>query len=482
MMAVLYAAAMAILVLYGVNLLWFAVTSARHDYLRLRPQPAHPTDGAWPRVTVQIPLYNEALVAERVIDSCAALDYPLSKLEIQVLDDSTDQTNEIVAEAVNRWRAYGVNIMHVRRISRTGYKAGALENGLATAHGALIAVFDADFVPKPDFLRRLVLIFQDPRVGMVQARWGHLNANHSMLTRVQACALDAHFALEQAVRQAAGYFIHFNGTAGLWRADCIKDAGGWQGDTLAEDLDLSYRAQMKGWKFRFVSDVEAPAELPATLRALRTQQFRWAKGTAEAARKLLGRLWRSDQYLGVKLQGTLHLTAHIVYPALIMAALLHTPLSLMEEAGIGPGAVYFGIMSLGLAGLLGFFLAQLFAQRALYPDWPHRMWFFPIFMAGSMAMAVSNSKALWQALRRHTTPFERTPKSAVANTSYYTTRRATLTAILEGSLAVYCIVGLVAMVLEGIWMATLFQAFFTVAFTSVIYYNVREWSYPRKNQ
>ncbi|MDE2730781.1 MAG: glycosyltransferase [Bacteroidota bacterium] len=473
MVAVLYAAAMSVLVLYGINLLWLSLQQARHDSLKDRNRTCPIPDKELPWVTVQIPLFNEALVARRVIDACAALDYP--NLDIQVLDDSNDQTADVVADAVLHWKARGVDIVHIRRAHRTGYKAGALQNGLARARGSLIAIFDADFVPNSDFLRRLVPKFEEPGVGMVQARWGHLNAGLSMLTRLQAWALDAHFALEQAARQAAGYFVNFNGTAGVWRTRCIHEAGGWHSDTLAEDVDLSYRAQLKGWQFLFMSNVEAPAELPATLSALRAQQFRWTKGTAEAARKLLTALWRSKSLPGVKIEGTLHLTSHIVYPALVVVALLHAPLSLLEARGSGPGPVYFAILSLGLCGLLGFFLAQLFAQRALYPDWHRRIWGFPVFMAGSMALAISNSKALWQALRRRVTPFERTPKAAQHGRSPYDSQRAPLRAALEGLLAIYCLAGLVAMGLEYIWLSMAFQAVFAFAYIAMTLYNMQEW-------
>ena len=480
MIAVVYAAAMAVLVLYGVNLLWLSIQRAKHNSLRARESRQEVLTNDLPLVTVQIPLYNEALVAKRVIDACAVLEYP--RLEIQVLDDSTDHTVEVVGHAVAHWQSSGLDIVHIRRPERMGFKAGALQAGLASAKGSLVAIFDADFVPNPDFLRHLVPIFRDSRVGMVQARWGHLNADLSVLTRVQSWALDAHFAVEQASRQAAGYFMNFNGTAGMWRVSCIQDAGGWHGDTLAEDVDLSYRAQFKGWRFVYTPEVEAPAELPASLGALRTQQFRWAKGTAEAARKLISRLWRARIDIGVKVQGTLHLTAHIVYPALLVVVLLHAPLSLLEERGSGPGTVYFAVLSTGLIGLLGFFLAQLFAQRTLYPDWLRRIVFFPVFMAGSMAMAASNTKALFQALLKRPTPFERTPKAPLTRSPYYRSQTAPVTAMVEAVLAVYCICGLIAMGMEYIWLAMAFQVVFTVAFVAITCYNVIEGFRSRTQQ
>ena len=486
MIAVLYAVAMAVLLTYGLNLLWLAWVYARHDRLRPGPVPdpqAVPTpDASWPVVTVQLPLFNEALVVERLIDTCAALVYPRRRLEIQVLDDSTDETTALAARRVRHWQGRGLDIVHIHRTNREGYKAGALQNGLKMARGDLIAIFDADFIPQPDFLQRLVPHFEDPTVGLVQARWGHLNADDSLLTRIQAFGLDAHFAVEQYVRNRAGCFMNFNGTAGMWRRQCIDEAGGWHGDTLAEDLDLSYRAQLKGWHFRFLPDVEAPAELPVDLNALRTQQFRWTKGAAETAIKMMGRLWRSAQPGRVKLEGTLHLTAHLVFPFLALAAVLHAPLMMLENAGQGPGEVYFAVMGLGLIGFVGFFLAQLFAQRALYPDWARRVLFFPLFMAGSMGMALNNTRAIWQALRGKRSAFVRTPKyseTATNKGSWWKTRYAN-TRIppvmwFEALLALYCLAGLVLVAAQGEWAAVPFQAFFALAFALVTVYNIRQF-------
>ena len=486
MIAVLYAVAMAVLLAYGMNLLWLAVVYARQDRLRPGPVPdpdAAPTpEATWPHVTVQLPLYNEALVVERLIDACARLVYPRHRFDIQVLDDSTDETTALAAHRVRYWQARGLDIVHICRTNREGYKAGALQNGLKMARGDLIAIFDADFQPTPDFLQRLVPHFDDPTVGMVQARWGHLNADDSLLTRIQAFGLDAHFAIEQYVRNRAGCFMNFNGTAGMWRRQCIDEAGGWQGDTLAEDLDLSYRAQLKGWQFRFLPDVEAPAELPVDLNALRAQQFRWTKGAAETAFKVMGRLWRSAQPGRVKLEGTIHLTAHLVFPFLALAAALHAPLLWLEHGGEGPGEVYFAIMGFGLIGFVGFFLAQLFAQRALYPDWGRRILFFPLFMAGSMGMALNNTRAIWQALRGKRSAFIRTPKYSKAGSgkgpwwkSRYANTRIPPVMWFEALLALYCLAGLVLIAVLGLWAAAPFQAFFALAFGLVTVYNVRQY-------
>lgn len=485
MIAVLYALAMTVLTVYGLNLFWLAVVCGRNDRLLPGPFP-HPAQTDLPAipVTIQVPLYNEALVAERIIDACARLRYAKGLLEIQILDDSTDETVELIAERVHLWRSRGVDMHHIRRKDRTDFKAGALQHGLRSARGERIAVFDADFVPAPDFLRQVLPAFDDASVGMAQARWGHLNAEDSLLTRIQAFGLDTHFAVEQYARNRAGCFMNFNGTAGVWRRECIEDAGGWHGDTLAEDLDLSYRAQLKGWQFRLLKNVEAPAELPADINALRNQQFRWTKGAVETARKLLGALWQSTQPWRVKLEGTLHLTTHVVFPFLTLAAVLHAPLLLLEAAGRGPGSVYFAFMGLGMAGFMGFFVAQLMAQRALYPNWGKRLLLFPLFMAGSMGMALSNTRAIWQGLRGKRSAFVRTPKYSAESwwNSRYADRRIPGIMWLEALLALYCMAGLVAISAQGAWAATPFQAVFALAFTLVTIYNVQQIWLPRRRQ
>lgn len=476
MLAALYALSVAVLTVYGGNLLWMAVAHADRDRLRDGPIPdpetLPPLPNGAPHVTVQLPLYNEPLVAERLIDACANLDYPFRKLEIQVLDDSTDATTRKAASRVAHWQSRGVDIVHVRRLHREGFKAGALQNGLRIARGDFLAVFDADFVPAPRFLRRILPQFDDDRVGLVQARWGHLNAEASLLTRIQSVGLDMHFAVEQRIRSETGCFMSFNGTAGVWRRACIEDAGGWHGDTIAEDLDLSYRAQMAGWRFRYVDDLEVPAELPATMRGLRSQQFRWAKGSVETARKLVAPLWRSDLPGGVKLQGTIHLTAHAVFPFVLMAVLLHAPLLVAEHAGAGPGTMYFGWMALGLIGFVGFSLAQLLAQRSLYFDWRRRLRYLPAFMAGTIGLSLSNSQAVLEALAGKPTAFVRTPKRGDASDTpdhalRRSRRRPPGIAWLELVLLAYSVAGLVLLVAIGEWAAVPFQLLFTTGFALV---------------
>lgn len=485
MLAIIYAIAMVILTVYGMNLLWLATKYVAKSRLRDGPVPemsALPvmTD-PWPTVTIQLPLYNESLVAERLIDACATLRYDKELLEIQVLDDSTDETREIVADRVNYWKEQGIDIVQIHREDREGYKAGALKHGLSLAKGDFIAIFDADFIPPVDFLQRMLPNFDHARVGMVQGRWGHINADDSLLTRMQAFGLDAHFAIEQFVRNRVGYFMNFNGTAGIWRRTCIEDGGNWSSDTLAEDLDLSYRAQLKGWQFRYIEDMEVPAELPADISALRSQQFRWTKGAAEAALKLFRKLWASKQPRGVKIEGSFQLTAHFVFPFVLLAALLHAPLLMLRHFGLpGPGEMYFAWLGLGLIGFAGFFLAQLFAQRALYPNWLQRVFFFPVFMAGTMGMALSNTQALFQALRGKKTAFIRTPKYSTVRASgsgnagvLRRKRRFPWIVWFEAVLAVYCVAGLVLVIWFGEWAAIPFQLLFALGFGLMTHFNFK---------
>lgn len=493
MIAAFYAVGMMVLLMYGLNLLWLAVGYARTDHQR--PGKVPQANGLpeapkrWPRVTVQIPLYNEQHVAKRIIDACAQLEYPADRLEVQVLDDSNDKTVEIVRRRVDYWQAKGVSICQVRRSSREGFKAGALANGMQEARGDLLAVFDADFVPKPDFLLRTVPCFKKASVGMVQARWEHLNDGASWLTRIQALSLDTHFGIEQAVRQRLNCFINFNGTAGIWRRRCIEEAGGWAGDVLTEDLDLSYRAQLKGWQLEFVSEVGVPAELPVDVNGLRTQQFRWAKGSVQTALKLLGPLWRSTHPLRVKLEGSLHLTAHMVFPFVLLVAALHAPLTVMKSWGNGPDGWYFGLMGLGLWAFVGVGLSQLFAQRLLYPRWLERMKGFLWFMAGSMGLAINNSQAVFEALLGKSSPFVRTPKFRVdpkapqhwMHKMYASGQQIPALAWAEAAAAVYCLAGLGVIAALEEWAALPFQALFVLGFgfmSGHSFYQV--WSYRQQ--
>ncbi len=397
------------LILFGVNLVVLSFLAAR----RRRVHPSAPDlPDELPTVTVQLPIYNELYVSERVIDAAARLDYPAGSLQIQVLDDSTDETSRIVVAAVRRARERGVDIVHVRRSDRSGFKAGALANGLRTATGELVAVFDADFVPAPDFLLRAVSHFDDD-VAFVQARWGHVNRDHSWLTRMQAVAIDGHFLVEQTARGARGWWFNFNGTAGVWRRRAIDDAGGWQTETLTEDLDLSYRAHLRGWRGRFVEDLVVPGEIPAQISGFRRQQHRWARGSLECARKLLPAVWRSDERLGVKAQASLHLLSYsihlllvgvvVLYPAIVLAADEHP--QLRTFAGLAyPFAVF------SLAPLVFFVVGQVRQGRSWLREVP-RMAVLTLVGPGMMVNTVRAALAI---VRRPDEGFERTAKFGIA--------------------------------------------------------------------
>jgi cellulose synthase/poly-beta-1,6-N-acetylglucosamine synthase-like glycosyltransferase len=440
-------------------------------YLKFRhTRRAEPAEMVtYPVVTVQLPLFNELYVVERLIDAACAMVYPKEKLEIQVLDDSTDQTVAVVAGLVERYRKQGYDIKHVRRADRTGYKAGALKAGLTMARGEFLAIFDADFVPRPDFLLKTIPYFvADARVGMVQTRWEHLNSDYSILTRTQAMALDGHFVIEQAVRNKVGFFINFNGTGGVWRKACVEDAGNWQADTLTEDLDLSYRAQLRGWKFQYLNDVTSPSELPSEINALKSQQFRWTKGAIETARKLLPVVWRSKLPLRIKIHSTFHLTNNLVFPFIVLAGILNVPLVFLKHSGLYDG--YFTFMSVFVFAFIGSFLFYLFSQRDVHRDWQRRLFLFPVFMAGSMGFAVNNSRAVIEGLFKKKSEFVRTPKYSIKNKKdswtdkRYAPIKINSTVIVELILALYCLFGVVSSIYFLEIAAVPFQLMFFLGF------------------
>lgn len=400
-----------------------------------------------PKVTIQLPIFNEYFVTERLIRSVCEIEYPKEKLEIQVLDDSTDDTIELAQRIVKEYYDKGFNIKYIHRTNRIGYKAGALKEGLETAEGEFIAIFDADFVPNKDFLVRTIPHFNNSEIGMVQTRWEHLNEEYSYLTRAQALALDGHFVLEQQVRNKAGFFINFNGTAGIWRKETIYDAGNWQSDTLTEDLDLSYRAQLKGWKFRFLNDVTSPAELPADINALKTQQFRWTKGAVETAIKMLPKVFKSKLPLKTKLESFVHLSSNIVFPFIIVVALLNVPLVVIKNT-VGGFDEFYSLMSVFVLASVSTFLFYTYAQKAIHLDWRRRLLLFPLFLAGSMGFAVNNTKAVLEALLGIKSGFARTPKEGIiGNVSAkinkkYKLKKIKFTVLIELFLALYFVVGI----------------------------------------
>jgi cellulose synthase/poly-beta-1,6-N-acetylglucosamine synthase-like glycosyltransferase len=366
-----------------------------------------------PRVTVQLPIFNEQYVVERLLDSICKLRYPREKLDIQVLDDSTDETAEAARALVERYAALGHPISYHHRTNRKGYKAGALAEGLKSARGEFVAIFDADFTPPVDFLLRTIHHFTDPKVGMVQTRWTHINRNYSFLTQVEAILLDGHFVLEHSGRARAGLFFNFNGTAGLWRRRTIEDAGGWQHDTLTEDTDLSYRAQLKGWKFIYLQDVECPAELPIEMTAFKTQQARWAKGLIQTGKKILPRVLRSDAPLHTKIEAWYHLTANLSYPLMVMLSVLLLPAMIIRFYQGWFQMLYIDL-PLFMASTFSISSFYLVSQRELFPkSWPRALMYLPFLMALGIGLTVTNTRAVIEALIGKESAFARTPKYRV---------------------------------------------------------------------
>jgi cellulose synthase/poly-beta-1,6-N-acetylglucosamine synthase-like glycosyltransferase len=467
-----YFLALCVLFAFGLHGLVMIYYYHKTQKVVARKAVPYANDADWPVVTLQLPLYNEMYVVDRLVKSVCEIDYPKDKLEIQVLDDSTDETVEVTRKLVEEYAAKGFDIKYIHRSNRQGYKAGALKEGLAQARGEFIAIFDADFVPKPEFLRATMPHFAAGEVGMVQTRWEHLNEEYSFLTRAQALALDGHFVIEQQIRNKAGFFINFNGTAGVWRKATIEDAGNWHSDTLAEDLDLSYRAQLKGWKFVFLNDVTSPAELPADINSLKTQQFRWTKGAVETAKKLLPTVWASSLPLKIKLECTVHLTSNIVFPFIILVAFLNVPLVILKNTTAGYD-MYFSIMSVFVLASISTFMFYMYAQRAIHLDWRRRLLLFPVFMAGSMGLAVNNSRAVFEALIGKKTEFKRTPKYRIVENNddwkkkKYVQKKISWIVFAEVLLALYFVVGIITSLSYLEIAAVPFQLMFLMGFGTV---------------
>jgi cellulose synthase/poly-beta-1,6-N-acetylglucosamine synthase-like glycosyltransferase len=369
-----------------------------------------------PIITIQLPIFNEIYVVERLLKAVSELDYPREQLQIQVLDDSTDETRDLTISCVQRLIARGFDVDLIQRTDRTGYKAGALEAGLATARGEFVCILDADFVPQPQLLNSTVHFFTDPKVGMIQTRWGHLNRGYSLLTRVQAMFLDGHLLLEQVARSRSGRFFNFNGTAGLWRKICIEQSGGWQHDTLTEDLDLSYRAQLQGWRFVFLNEVVTPAELPVDMNGFKSQQHRWTKGSIQTCKKLLPRIWRSRLPLAIKVEATGHLTSNFAY--LLLACLC----VLLHPTTGGPQSSWMRMFLLDvpifLAASLSVAVFYICAQRELHPrTWMREILLLPALIALGVGLSINNARAVLEAVFNHQSEFKRTPKYGIEKKS-----------------------------------------------------------------
>ena len=475
-----------ITILYSLSLLYIFLFSLGQLHLtwiyikRRKEVPSTPEAlHDFPTVTIQLPIYNEKYVVERLLDAVSKFNYPKDKFEIQILDDSTDETTSIIVRKIEQLRPLGLDIKLVHRENRVGFKAGALDHGMHFVTGEFIAIFDADFIPESDFLLKTLPHFNEANIGVVQTRWEHINKDYSLLTQLQAFGLDAHFSIEQIARSTAGSFINFNGTCGVWRKKCIEDAGGWSHDTLTEDLDLSYRAQLKNWKFKYLENVSTPGELPIIMPAIKSQQYRWNKGAAETARKNFGNVLHSGLPAKNKIHAFFHLFNSSVFVCLLIAALLSVPMLYIKQSHQNIEWLF----NLGIIFLAGFMSITLFywiATKRFYSDRPAKTFFslYPRFLIVSMGLSLHNGLAVLEGLIGRKTPFVRTPKFNIAKgeswkrNSYITTRINWLT-IMEGLLCLYFIFGIMAGLQLQDSGLLFFHAMLAMGFGSVFYYSIR---------
>jgi cellulose synthase/poly-beta-1,6-N-acetylglucosamine synthase-like glycosyltransferase len=436
----------------------------------------------WPFVTVQLPIYNEMFVVERLIDNICEFEYPKSRLEIHVLDDSTDETLNITKRKVEEYAKKGFQIKHITRKDRKGYKAGALKEGTKFAKGDFIAIFDADFLPKKDFLKSTIPYFKNAKVGVVQTRWGHINQNYSLITKLQAFQLNVHFTIEQKGRSAANYMCQFNGTAGVWRKETIANAGGWEADTLTEDLDLSYRAQLKGWEIVYLEEIVSPAELPAEMNGLKSQQFRWMKGGAETAKKMLPTVWKSDLNLEQKLHASIHLLSSSVFIFIFILGVFSVPLLLlMNPLGINDN--FLVVFFIGLLSIIGvYYVGNVeavwktgFTFKSLFKF----LFLFPVFLSLSMGLSLHNSIAVLQGYFGRKSPFIRTPKFNINSISdtfqkgKYLSRKIPFTTVFEGLLSIYFLSGVIFGIFLDQKTFLMLHLLLMMGFGTIFYYSVK---------
>jgi cellulose synthase/poly-beta-1,6-N-acetylglucosamine synthase-like glycosyltransferase len=458
-----YFLVMIVLASYGLHRYVLVYLYYKHRKNRTTEPPARFAD--LPRVTVQLPIFNEQFVVDRLVDGICRLQYPREKLDIQVLDDSTDETVDVARAVVERFAALGHPISYHHRSNREGYKAGALQAGMNTAQGEFIAIFDADFMPPEDFLLRVVHFFTDPQIGMVQTRWTHINRHYSFLTEVESILLDGHFVLEHGARSRSHVFFNFNGTAGMWRRTAIEEAGGWQHDTLTEDTDLSYRAQLKGWRFRYLPDVECPAEVPVEMTAFKTQQARWAKGLIQTSLKILPSVMKSDQPLHIKIEAFFHLTANLSYPLMIVLSVLLMPAMIIRFYQGWFQMLYIDL-PLFMASTFSISSFYLTSQRELFPGrWYRTFLYLPFLMALGIGLTITNSKAVIEALLGVKSPFARTPKYRVESKKDSAARakkyRKRLGVVPWIELAIGCYFALT------VWYAIVNENYFTIPFLCI---------------
>lgn len=445
---VIYSTALVLIFMYALAQLNLLFNYLKADkYSTESPKFDFTNQDEIPKVTIQLPVFNELYVMERLLDNIVELDYPSHKLEIQVLDDSTDESVESTAKQIKSLQKRGFDIQHIRRAKRAGFKAGALKEGLKIAKGEFIAIFDADFLPKSDWLKRTIPFFKDLEIGVVQTRWSHINRDYSLLTKVQAFALDAHFTLEQVGRNSKGHFINFNGTAGVWRKDCILDAGNWEGDTLTEDLDLSYRAQLKDWKFKYLEDVETPAELPVVISAARSQQFRWNKGGAENFRKMIFKVFSNKTLpLKTKIHGMLHLLNSTMFLNVLIVGVLSIPMLYIKNEYAHLKA-YFYVMSFFVISTLIFFICYWYMYKkthgSTFKDFVQYVVMFFTFFSIAMGFSLHNSIAVIEGHIGKRSEFVRTPKFNINSikdswkNNKYLRKKPSINVVLEGLLMLY---------------------------------------------
>jgi cellulose synthase/poly-beta-1,6-N-acetylglucosamine synthase-like glycosyltransferase len=457
---------------YGMHRLCIVYLYFKHSWRR--PQPKKRFEDL-PMVTIQLPVFNELHVVKRLLGAVAALDYPRDKMQIQLLDDSTDETTEISRKEVARLKAEGFDIELIHRTDRSGYKAGALENGLLYAKGDFAFILDADFVPNPDVLQKTIHYFTDDGIGMIQTRWGHINRTYNLLTRVQAMFLDGHLELEQTARNRSGRFFTFNGTAGIWRCSCIAEAGGWEHDTLTEDMDLSYRAQLKGWKFIFLNDIETPAELPVDIDGFKSQQHRWAKGSIQCCKKVLGGIWKSKFPLYVKLEATAHLTSNFAYLLLILLCFLIFPNQKFQPEFNGwlKLLIHLPIFLFASGSVVLFYLMS---QKALRPTaWWKEIIYLPFLLALGIGMSINNAKAVLEAIFNKQSGFVRTPKYGIGKPNQKATQSSrwrqsrykgmkSVTPIVEFLFGCFFLFVVLDALLSGNWLSFIFLLPFPVGF------------------
>ena len=480
----LYTGALLFIFIYSISQLNLVYLYRKATKKGLIKQPAKVSkDYQYPQVTVQLPVYNELYVVERLIDAVAHFDWPKDKLEIQVLDDSDDETVELIAKSVSEWQQKGVDIQHIRRPERKGFKAGALQYGMKIAKGEFIAIFDADFVPQSDFLKGCVPHFeQDEKIGVVQTRWGHINEKFSLLTKLQAFGLNTHFRVEQNGRFQGGHFLNFNGTAGVWRKACIEDAGGWKADTLTEDLDLSYRAQLNGWTIFYTPEIVAPAELPAAMSAIKSQQYRWTKGAAETSRKLLPKVLRAPLSFGTKFHATFHLLNSAVFICIVVTALLSVPILFIRNLSDS----WEVLMNISMIFLMGYVFLVIFYWNGFRDKkvslWTNLKTFVPqMFMLLSvfLGLSVHNALAVIEGLMGRKSPFIRTPKFNITDkqqswrTNKYFNRKVNPLTVVEGLLSLYFFGGLGLAFYFNDFALLPFHILLSLGFLLVFYYSVQ---------